>query len=60
MDPAVREVLDTAAAWARNRAETRAAIGAVLDSIVSTTPDGNVIAVLNPQLVADLRRHAGS
>ena len=58
-DQAAHEVLDTAAAWARDRTETRALMGAVLDSITGYTPNGDVIAVMNPEIVADLRRRVG-
>ena len=59
-DAATREVLDTAAQWARDRAETRAVLGAVLDSIAGHLADGHAVALLNPQVVADLKRRADS
>lgn len=53
---AEREVIDTANAWARERHEMRAAIGAVVDSIVGETEDGRSVAVLQPELVDNLRQ----
>ena len=58
VDRAAQELIDLAAQWTRDRAETRALFGAIYDAIVDVEDDGTSTARLNRHLVAEIRKHS--